>query len=601
MSHTKDNLPSPQEQHLPDCCPANRQGFWQRQPLASWWLWGIVLLAFALRIVLVHHGLPLLLYEDEPIYYDHSLGFGLGQWDIGYFKKPSFFLYFYGAFYYLAYLYTPFMDWINYVEAFWQDPTYVATVGRSISVLFATGTVFLLGKIGQRAYGWWVGLAAAFLLAVDYTHLRISPIVISDIPALFFITLSAWFALKLSETGARKEYLACAVSIALAISFKYNVFTVFFLLAGHTVYQLSHRNPLERSTTVWKTLLLSRRLWLSLLLIPGLFLLLNPMILKDFSTFWEHLNLEKRHMLQRNTASVTEHWQPMAAFGNIFFKILPRAQGWLPYIGGLLGMVWGLWKYPRPSLVLLSFPIVFLLVVLQFQLINAKYLLPLFPAWYLMTALLLRDIMQLASKSLSPRLPDAASGVLAALLVIGFSFWTWTGSAQYIATYTHADTRNIATDAIKTLVQPHDRLLLEPDTLTLDNRLFRTWLVFATYNGQRFQVKAHSPNKMRQLDLAVLHPRFVVIDFGKAEKMKDSHGKPFYQMPYTPTYYDALLRHYTLKAIFAPYTIHLSPAVMKETLKSQGFGPLYGKIQQHKTSRKRPGPVLVLMERTYRL
>lgn len=592
MSRTQNNQAN--EQAIPG--QNHRQSglaaFFNRRPIQEWWLWGIVLLAFIARILLVHHGLPLLLYEDEPIYYDHALGFGLGQWDIGYFKKPSFFLYFYGAFYYLAYLYAPFMDWKNFVDAFWQDPTYVASVGRGISVFFAAGTVYMLGKIGQRAFGWWVGLAAALFMAVDFTHLRISPIVISDIPALFFITLAAWFALKLSETGARKDYLWCAVSIALAASFKYNVFSVMFLLAGHTVYQFNRTQKTQTSPS-WKALLLCPRLWLSLCLIPALFLLLNPMILKDFSTFWAHLNMEKRHMLQRNPDDPAAHWQPMAAFGSIFFKILPRAQGWLLYIPGLLGMAWGFLKARRQSLVLLSFPLVFLMVVLQFQLINAKYLLPLFPFWYLMAALFYRNALQ----GLSRRWPLLRSPVLGILLVAGVSFWTWTESTRYINTFTRSDTRNVATSAVQRLVRPNDTLILEPDTLTLDNRLFRSWLIMARYTGERFLVQNQAPDKIKQLNLAHLQPRWVMLNFGEAQKQQDAQGNTIYTMPYSADYYKTLQQHYALKATFAPYTIHLPPQEMAEILRHEGFGALYGKIQQHKTTRQRPGPFLLLMER----
>jgi 4-amino-4-deoxy-L-arabinose transferase-like glycosyltransferase len=596
MSRTDNNQASQQTHGSPNRIWWGLDALLHRLSMQGWWLLAIVLLAFFARMVLVHYGLPLLLYEDEPIYYDHALGFGLGQWDIGYFKKPSFFLYFYAAFYYLAYLYTPFMDWKNYVDAFWQNPTYVATVGRTLSVAFAAGTVALVGKIGQRAFGWWVGLAAALWMAVDFTHLRISPIVISDIPALFFVMLAAWFALKISKTGARKDYLWCAISIALAASFKYNVFSVLFLLAGHTVYQLSRdsANTEDRNASGWRHLLLCPRLWMSLLLIPALFLLLNPMILKDFSTFWAHLNLEKRHMLQRNPADPTAHWQPMAAFGSIFFKILPRAQGWLLYIPGLLGMVWGLWKYRRQSLVLLSFPLVFLLVVLQFQLINAKYLLPLFPFWYLMAALFYRDVF----RRLTMKWPRPYSLAAGTLLVIAVSFWTWMESAKHLATYSRADTRNIATTAIQRLVRPNDTLLLEPDTLTLDNRLFRSWLVRAQYTNGQFQIENLAPDEMHRITLDQYQPRWVLLNFGEAQKQKASQGNTVYTMPYLPAYYRTMQRQYTLKATFAPYTIHLSQQQMTQILHTEGFGALYGEIQRNKTSRLRPGPFILLMEKT---
>lgn len=298
-------------------------GFGLRLP--SGMLWSIVGLAFLVRLVLIPYGMPLLLYEDEPIYYDHALGFGLGHWDIGYFKKPAFFLYFYGLFYGLGYLYSPLMSWRAYVDAFWADPTYVASIGRLVSVCFAAASVYLLGRIGQRAFGWAVGLAAAFWLAVDLVHVRTSPIVISDIPSLCCLLAATLFALRVAEAGRFRDYLACALAIALTLSFKYNVFSGVLLLVAHGVYIWQSKPLGSGFSAALKMAVSDRKFWRSLLLIPVAFLALNPTVLLDFSTFLAHLGMEKRHMLLRDPNAIAAHWQWMAAFPNIFLKILPVA------------------------------------------------------------------------------------------------------------------------------------------------------------------------------------------------------------------------------------------------------------------------------------
>jgi hypothetical protein len=559
----------------------------------QWLLIGIIFIALALRLSLVHYGLPLLLYEDEPIYYDYALGFGLGHWHIGYFKKPSFFLYLYSAFYYLGFLYFPVMTWKEYIDAFWQNPTYVATIGRSLSVLFAIGT---LGWLGKQAFGWSVALGAAFFLALDATHLRISPIVISDIPALFFIMGAAWNALKISETGLKHYYLQCAVMIALAISFKYNIFSVFFLLAGHWVYTRT-QSATHRIPTQLKIALTSRYFWAALFAIPTLFLILNPSILFDFSMFLAHLDLEKRHMLLRNPQSSAEQWQPMVAFGDIFFKILPRSQGWALYLTGLAGIILALWKARPKSWVLLSFPLAFLLVVLQFRLINAKYLLPIFPFWYLMAAYFLHNGLQWLHAKFPRHLPQTVLPWIFALMVLAVSSFNAWEATRYAYIHTHRDTRAIATERIEQWVEEGDRFLLEPNTLTLKNRLFRTWLITAEYKNGHFQVFNQIPDEMKNVNLTILNPRYVLINFGEAEKKQDVQGRTYYQMPYNPKYYQILQSRYQLVAIFAPYQISLSYPSMQQILHKHGFANLYAEIQENKTTRKRPGPCLLLMKR----
>jgi hypothetical protein len=557
-----------------------------------WLLGALLLVAFLLREGLVHYGLPLLLYEDEPIYYDHALGFGLGHWHIAYFKKPGFFLYFYAFFYYLGFLAAPVMEWRDYVTQFWQDPAYVATIGRTVSVAIATGSLWLLAKIGKKAFSVPVGLAAAFLLAFDPTHLRISPIVISDIPALFFVLAAAWFALQIAERGRLRDYLLCASMVALAISFKYNAFCGVFLLAGH----LTHHTGSGEKPTVWlKSALCNPKFWWAVALVPTLFLLLNPLVLMDFQTFREDLNVERRHMLSRN-ATLEPGWHFMPAFDDIFFRILPKALSWPIYLLGLPGMIWMFMKHRRQALVLLSFPLVFLLVVLQFKLINAKYLLPLFPFWYLAASLFVLSGVTFCQKRWFPQTSGSAGLLAFSLLMILLALPSFSTSSQYIRIQRQPDTRNLAFNACQGLVRPRDRFLLEPDTLTMNNRLYRSRMVVADYQATSFATESHEIGEMDRLNLSDIHPRYVLMDLGRAEKSKDAQGQIRYLTPYAPDYYQRLQTEYRLKQIFSPYQIRLSLSAMQQSLSTEGFGGLYARIQNNKSKRRTPGPLLLLLE-----
>ena len=197
----------------------------------------ILLFALVLRAALVPYGLPFLLHEDESIYLTKIMAFGYGDFDPHYFKKPTFFLYFHFAFFYLHYLWAVFMgsfsSWANFETGFWQDPSAPVIFARSITVFFSVASVALVYAIGKRVFSTSVGLGAALLLAVHPTHVKFTPILISDIPALFFILLSAYFALNIYDKGRWRDYLCCAVAIGLTISFKYNFFSVGFLAMAH--------------------------------------------------------------------------------------------------------------------------------------------------------------------------------------------------------------------------------------------------------------------------------------------------------------------------------------------------------------------------------
>ena len=213
-------------------------------------------------------------------------------------------------------------------------------------------------------------------------------------------------------------------------------------------------------------------------------------------------------MLKKSLESDAPTWRFMAAFGSIFFKILPRSLGWVAYIAGLLGMVWAGIRYRTKALVLLSFPIVFLLVVSQFRLINAKYLLPVYPFWYLMTALFLQDTVLGLHQRWPQWFQKAALLPLFGLLIAGAAAWNAIGSAHYLAVYTKPDTRQEALAELPLMVQNGDRLLMEPDTLTLNNRILRSSLISAVFQANHFQVRPLDRRQQPvQLDHAVLDPR----------------------------------------------------------------------------------------------
>lgn len=575
------------------------------------WLLLIVGLAFFCRIALVPNGLPLLLYEDEPIYLSHSLGFGLGHWDIGYFKKPNFFLYFYGFFYWLfGFLGHSYPSWKSFVASFLENPTHVATIGRTVSVLLATASVLWVYAIGRKIFYWPIALIAAFFMAIDTTHLKTSPIVISDIPSLFFILAAVFFALGIAEKGRLKDYLLCSLMCALAASFKYNVFCVAVLIAGHLSWgiRLWQSRQETKNPDSFLKIFAPPRLWMSVALVPFLFLCFNPTVVTDFSTFYQDLTFEKRHMTLRNPDSVTRSWEPMVAFQPVFFKIVPRNIGWLLYVPALIGAVIIPFRHPVMGWVLLSFPLCFLMVVLQFRLVNAKYLLPLFPFFYLCSAYsywhALRFLSGLIRFSWTRTPVFRYAGTI--LLIPLASCWTLYQSFIYVAIHSRVDTRVLASQYLETQfhkaapTSPH--VLLEPETLTLDSQILRKTFQLTSkrpknvsphpvWTGETFQA-AQLVEVMKQKK-----PEYVVLNIGEAKKIKLKNGTRHYQMPFSPAYYQTLKADYQLLAVFYPYVRSLSNKRLRHVLAQSDFSTLYKMIRSYSSKRYRPGPYLLLLKR----
>ncbi|MEM0952078.1 MAG: glycosyltransferase family 39 protein [Cyanobacteria bacterium P01_H01_bin.74] len=588
---------------------------------------GLGLIAFLIRYQAVSYGLPLLLYEDEPIYFHHALGFGLGNWVIDYFKKPPFFLQFYAFFYGVFGYFNPVVlnpiafNWQHFVDAFWQDPSQVAIIGRTVSVALAAGTVVLTGLIGRQLSNWAVGLAAAFFMLVDVTHLKISAVVISDIPSLFCILLTTLFALRLLKTGCWQAYLLCAFGCGLSMSMKYNVFCVALLLSAHCVYTatVTDRSTDTKTSTQgqWlRRLLTHNRLkLLTALGFVGLtFLALNSSILFNFNAFLGDLLYERRHMLAKNPNAAVDAWVPMVSAGKIFLKIIPENIGWLIYVFSWLGLILAVREKKKAWLVALSFPVVFLLVLCQFKLINAKYMLPVFPYFYCLAAFALVFVTKkIALWQINWLQKKTAffnqQGLLAGLLVLIVPLavcWSIFLSGRHLALTTKTDTRNLAAAYLNKTLQPElsgQSVLLEPETLTLNPRVIRkTFQLSVLKNGhwspQPFAEKALL--NAFSLDQPDDWPDRVVVNLGMAKKMKttaslaDKKGLPAYRMPYTPAYYEHLKKHYVVKKVFLPVTAPLTISQFQNIVTHEGVSEAYRLIRQNGSKRVRPGPFLLV-------
>ncbi len=667
-------------------------GFW---PIVA--LLAIVVITGVLRCFLIPNGLPLLVYEDEPVYLSHSMNLGLGQWHSGYFLKPPFFIISYAFTYFIGFLYSHFWTWREYADAFWADPTYVATIGRIVSVLFSGLTLYRMGRIGWRSFGWPAGLLVTLWLGLDVTHLCISPVVISDIPSLCLIAVAAWLALDVSENGKWHSYWRCALAIAVAASYKYNIFAVVFLVSAHLSFVWNRlkteadaqNKPLSVSVLLRGLLLslLDRRFLLALLLIPVAFLLLNPTLLTDIRSFLEGLDYERHHMLMRTTVKQTHEvvrWG--VGIVPIFSRLLPKVMGWPLYLLALLGVPWTIWKYSRKSLILFSFPLLFLLVMLQFQLMNAKYLLPVIAFGYVGAAAMLGDwvrffverfikrgvktLMATGKSQGSPVTSDATArekrprldrakiaqlqqtatrNGLIALLGLGtlLAVPALLDDVQYVSIHTHRDTRELATESLQRLAKPGDLLFLEPNTITLDTHVILNGVVVTrrAVSGSLAVVPSHRTSAVHTImqgpahgvaalpdppstapaveatDLsgkafirdtgltqlpdalshfAALSPQFVLLNLGEAEKTRDAAGQTQYAMPYAAhaDYYAALRQNYHVAGLYPPFPVSLTRNAMDTLAREQGIGPLYAAIQSNRGNRFRPGPILLLMERT---
>ena len=128
-----------------------------------------------------------------------------------------------------------------------SGPSAVAAV--AINVLVGVATVFLVGLLARRWFGWQAGVAAAVLLATDPLHLMLSRAALTDAVFLLFfvLALAAWVEALRARTWAWA--IAAGVLTGLAWNTKYHGwFTL--LIAGWGLLAVAWDSRRDREAVI---------------------------------------------------------------------------------------------------------------------------------------------------------------------------------------------------------------------------------------------------------------------------------------------------------------------------------------------------------------
>jgi hypothetical protein len=214
-------------------------------------LLAIILLGLGLRLHGIRFGLPYLYHVDEPSYVIAAVRLGNGvlasrPYDPTGFSNILFAEYgFYFVFGRLTGIFHSIQDFTQYYES---DPSSFYLISRLTSALLGTVTIFLIYVIGRLVGGKRVGIAAAFLLALCFLHIRDSHYGTPDITMTFFATLSIALMLGVQKTTNRK-YLTFFAGVAggLAVATKWLALPILFsiILGSLTIPQKRTQNLLR--------------------------------------------------------------------------------------------------------------------------------------------------------------------------------------------------------------------------------------------------------------------------------------------------------------------------------------------------------------------
>ena len=268
-----------------------------------------------------------------------------------------------------------------------DDPAWVSNwslinlVGRGVSAFVSSVSTLLVFLLGKKVFDKKTGLLAAFFTAFCVSLIQTAHYGVTESLLTFWGLLIALLSFKLLEKPIPKNYLVLGLVSGLAVGTKVSAAT--FLLFPTLAHLLSGRKNFLKKQFFFSVFLL---------FVAFFFLLSSPYTLLDFEHFKESMTYEAS--VASGKPVVCYVYQFLKTKPYIFqIKNLPWLMGPLLALFSLAGFALLLTKVlKRKILLLISWPLVYALIVGSWYAKFIRYMVPLLPFFCILAAWFLIEI-----------------------------------------------------------------------------------------------------------------------------------------------------------------------------------------------------------------
>lgn len=405
-------------------------------------LYLILLAAVLVRIIGLDWYLPSTYEIDEHYTVRIALGFlKSGNLNPGSFMWPSLYFYIQAIGYGLYYLWRLLAESIQSLSGLTQ--TEIFLVGRFTTALYGIGTVLFVYVVGQRMYSKRIGLISSLFLAFTLLHVRYSRLIRPDVPMVFFIILSFLCTYLIYEKGKTRYYVLAGIFAGLSIATKYGgAILVVPIFLAHLFRSLEERKTLLG-------ILFDRRAFLTLLFIIIGFFTGCPYGLLYFSSLLRTAIGWTSRGLDRITIN-----QPGEVSGWLYYitESLNRGMGQPLEIFSLAAVVYLIFRHRKKEILLLSFPLVYYLVMGRYLRHWDRYILPVVPFLVIAAAILVEEIASRISRS------ESKQNLVIAALILGVILFPALRVTRYVHLMTKKGTGLQAKEWIEENIPPGSRI-----------------------------------------------------------------------------------------------------------------------------------------------
>jgi hypothetical protein len=419
---------------------------WEKENLI---ITGVLLIALALRLYGIEHGLPYGYQIDEKFVVNHAMGFGTGDFNPHLFHWPGtslmYFLFLeYGLLYVIGWLLGMFRSTADFAELFIRDPSVFYLIGRMTIAFMGTATVYLVYQLGRKVTSARVGLLASIFYGFSYLAVGIDHFIFPDTPLTFLSVLAMLLLHRILTHGEKRTYLWAGLVIGIALGTKYSGGALLIPLGLAHFYQVWSQDRKNFHN------LFDKRIGIAILMIFIGFMLSCPFSLIDFQTFFRDLVWQFGRVHSGSFGTDVEN-------GWIYYLIqgLPNSLGIGLAAVSILGVLYALLRHRGEEILITSFVLFYIGYIGSWKIGVDKYLLPILPFLTLLAASLIFGVLYRIE-----RLSSFMKPLLILFVVLCISE-PLARSVYNDFLLTQKDTRTIAKEWIEANLPPGTKIVLD--------------------------------------------------------------------------------------------------------------------------------------------
>jgi len=278
------------------------------------------------------------------------------------FVYPTLYIYILLGVFCLTFLYGISAGLWNDVGGSMARPAPFHIAGRLATAALGTASIGAVYIAGKRLLDRQSAAVAALVLALMPLHVAASHFVTTDVCAAFFCVAALCSAAAVANEGSRRAYLFAGLLCGFAIAAKYNA----FLVAVNV--------PLAHWINPRRERFFDRNLWRGLAWIPLGFLIACPYALLDLPRFLDGVANEISHYHHGHIGHQGE-------LNRLFYFLFLAGRGFGPVLTalGIFGLVTMFRRFRRSHLLLLAFPLLYMLFVGAYKVRFVRNLMPVLP------------------------------------------------------------------------------------------------------------------------------------------------------------------------------------------------------------------------------